>query len=44
VTNIELIANDYSVILAHIDPAKRRQPKSPETTDHSYCYLIAVTL
>jgi 2-methylcitrate dehydratase len=44
VAEIELIVNDHPMTLAQTGDAERRQPKSRETADHSFYYLVAVAL
>jgi 2-methylcitrate dehydratase len=44
VAEVELILNDHPMILAQTGDAERRQPKSRETADHSFQYLVAVAL
>jgi 2-methylcitrate dehydratase len=44
VAEIELVVNDHPMILAQTGDAERRQPKSRETADHSFYYMVAVAL
>jgi len=44
VAELELIVNDHPMTLAQTGDAERRQPKSRETADHSFYYLVAVAL
>jgi 2-methylcitrate dehydratase len=44
VAEVELIVNDHPMTLAQTGDAERRHPKSRETADHSFYYLVAVAL
>jgi 2-methylcitrate dehydratase len=44
VAEVELIVNDHPMTLAQTGDAERRQPKTRETADHSFYYLVAVAL
>ena len=41
---VELIVNDHPMAVAQTGDVERRQPKSRETADHSFHYLVAVAL
>ena len=44
VAEVELIVNDHPMTVAQTGDVERRQPKSRETADHSFHYLVAVAL